>query len=140
VTRWAATLARWRRKAEALEIETYALYLASRDPRVPWPAKALAALTVAYALSPLDLIPDFIPILGQLDDLVLVPLGLALAIRLIPARLLAEHRAAAAAHRADGRPRSRVGALLVVLVWLLATVFLAWLLWPSARPLSEAWP
>src|SRR5262245_2143860 len=125
------TLSRWRERAAALESDTYALYLASRDPRVPWPAKAVAALTVAYALSPIDLIPDFIPVLGYLDDLVLVPMGLALAIRMIPASVLAEHRAEAARRFADRGPRSRVGAALVALVWLLAAIWLGRVLWRS---------
>src|SRR5262247_3736587 len=110
------TLSRWRERAAAPESDTYALYLASRDRRVPWPAKAVAALTVAYALSPIDLIPDFIPVLGYLDDLVLVPLGLALAIRLVPPPLLAEHRAEATRRFAQAGHRSAVGAGLVVLV------------------------
>jgi uncharacterized membrane protein YkvA (DUF1232 family) len=130
----ARTRARWRRLTGRLETDTYALYLASRDPRVPWPAKAIAALTVAYALSPIDLIPDFIPILGQVDDLVLVPLGLALAIRLVPAQVLAELRAEAARHLAHRPPRSRVGAALVVLVWALAAFWLSYTLWPDAKP------
>lgn len=127
-------LDRWRNKAGALKADTYALYLASRDPRVPWPAKALAALTVAYALSPIDLIPDFIPILGYLDDLLLVPLGLALAIRRVPPSLLAEHRAEAARQFARGGPRSRVGAVLVFLVWMLAAFWFGRALWPRGDP------
>jgi uncharacterized membrane protein YkvA (DUF1232 family) len=126
-------LSRWRERVGALEADTYALYLASRDPRVPWPAKALAAVTVAYALSPIDLIPDFIPVLGYLDDLVLVPLGLALAIRLVPPSVLAEHRAEAARRFAHGGPRNRAGAILVVLLWLLAAAWLAWVVWPPAN-------
>lgn len=122
-------LGRWRKKVGALEADTYALYLASRDPRVPWPAKAIAALTVAYALSPIDLIPDFIPVLGYLDDLVLVPLGLTLAIQLVPPSVLAEHRAEAARRFAHEGPRSRVGGVLVVLVWLLAAAWLARVAW-----------
>jgi uncharacterized membrane protein YkvA (DUF1232 family) len=121
----AGVLAALRRKVQALEADTYALYLAARDPRVPWPAKAVAALTVAYALSPIDLIPDFIPVIGYLDDLVLVPLGLALAIRLIPPALLAEHRAEAARRFAQGGPRSRIGAVFVVITWALAVAWLA---------------
>ena len=120
----------WRKRAAALRADTYALYLASRDPRVPWPAKAVAALTVAYALSPIDLIPDFIPVLGYLDDLLLVPLGMALAIRLIPPPLLAEHRAEAARRFAQSGPRSRVGAVFVVAVWAFGAVWLANALWP----------
>jgi len=80
-------------RAEALKREAHAVYLACKDPRVPWLPKAIAALAAAYALSPIDLIPDFIPVIGYLDDLVLVPLGLALAVRLIPAEILEEHRA-----------------------------------------------
>jgi uncharacterized membrane protein YkvA (DUF1232 family) len=123
-----------RDRVRALEADTFALYLASRDPRVPWPAKAVAALTVTYALSPIDLIPDFIPVLGYLDDLVIVPLGIALAIRLVPPAILAEHRAEAARRFAQGGPRSRLGAILVVLVWVLAIVWLARVLWPRHHP------
>src|SRR5262245_16849321 len=119
------TVASWRDKVAALKADTYALYLASGDPRVPWYAKAVAVLTVAYALSPIDLIPDFIPVLGYLDDLILVPLGLALAIRLVPPSVLAEHRAEAARRFAEGGPSSHVGAALVVLVWVVAAFWLA---------------
>ena len=80
-----------------LRDESYALYLASRDPRTPWYAKLLVAAVVAYAVSPIDLIPDFIPVLGQLDDLLLLPIGIALAIRLVPRAVLEEKRALAAA-------------------------------------------
>ena len=121
---------RWRERVAALRADTYALYLAARDPRVPWHAKAVAGVTVAYALSPIDLIPDFIPVLGVLDDLVLVPLGLTLAIRLIPPSLLAEHRAEAARRFAEGGPRSRLGGALVVLLWVVATLWCARILWP----------
>src|SRR3954462_1603537 len=96
-------LQRW---ARALKRDVLALYLAARDPRVPWYAKVVAACVAAYALSPIDLIPDFIPIIGYLDDLILVPLGIALAVRLIPPALLHEHREAAAARIAN-RPISR---------------------------------
>jgi len=127
-------LASLRARVRALEADTFALYLASRDPRVPWPAKAVAAITVAYALSPIDLIPDFIPVIGYLDDLVIVPLGIALAIRLVPPAILAEHRAAAAIRFAQGGPRSRVGLILVVATWALAVAWLARILWPRHRP------
>jgi uncharacterized membrane protein YkvA (DUF1232 family) len=97
-----------------------------RDPRVPWYAKAVGACVVAYALSPIDLIPDFIPVLGYLDDLVLVPLGLMLVLRLIPVDVLAEHRVAATA--IAERPASRAGALAVIGVWLMAVLLVAtWL-------------
>ena len=122
-------LARWRARVRALEADTYALYLASRDPRVPWYAKAMAGLTVAYAVSPIDLIPDFIPVLGYLDDLVLIPLGLALSIRMIPPALLAEHRAEAARRFAERGPRSRVVPIVVVVVWVMAALWLVRAFW-----------
>lgn len=118
-------IARLERWARALKRDVMALRSAARDPRVPWPAKALAAAVAAYALSPIDLIPDFIPVIGYLDDLVIVPLGLWLAIRLIPADVMAEHRAAAA-----DMPRafSRAGALAIVTLWLLGLALTAgWL-------------
>ncbi len=117
--------ASWRERARALRADSLALYLAARDPRVPWLAKGVALAVVAYALSPIDLIPDFIPVLGLLDDLLLLPLGIALAVRLIPVPLLDEHRAEAARRFAAGAPRSRVGAAIVVALWLLAFGWLA---------------
>ena len=105
-----------RQWARTLKRDVVALYLAARDRRVPWYAKVVAAWVAAYALSPIDLIPDFIPVLGYLDDVILVPLGIALAIRLIPPALLEEHRAAAAS-RAQ-RPISRVGAAVIIALWL----------------------
>ena len=95
-------LARLRTWAAGLKRDVLAIYFAARDPRVPWPAKLLAAAVAAYALSPIDLIPDFIPVLGYLDDLVIVPIGIMLVVRLIPPALMAEHRAHA--ERALGRP------------------------------------
>jgi uncharacterized membrane protein YkvA (DUF1232 family) len=104
-----------------------ALYIAARDPRVPWYAKAVAAGVAAYALSPIDLIPDFIPVLGYLDDVILVPLGIALAIRLIPPALFEEHRKAAA-ERIAKRPVSRIGAAAIIGIWLaLGVVGIFWL-------------
>ena len=113
---------RWRDRVRALKRDVVAIALAIRDPRVPWYAKAVGVCVVAYALSPIDLIPDFIPVLGLLDDLVLVPLGLLLVVKLIPADILAEHRAAAAA--VAGRPVSRAGAAVIVAIWLLAAALL----------------
>jgi uncharacterized membrane protein YkvA (DUF1232 family) len=113
----------WRDRVRSLKRDVVAIALAVRDPRVPWYAKAVGACIVAYALSPIDLIPDFVPVLGLLDDLVLVPLGLLLVVRLIPPDILAEHRAAAT-HVAD-RPVSLAGAAAVVAVWLLAAALLA---------------
>jgi uncharacterized membrane protein YkvA (DUF1232 family) len=111
--------------ARTLRGEVHALYLAGRDPRVPWCAKAVAALVAAYALSPIDLIPDFIPVLGYLDDVILVPLGILLAIRLIPPGILAEHRSAAA--RSQGRPVSAVAAGAIAAIWIGAAALSAWL-------------
>ena len=111
-------IARWRTTARHLEREVYALYLACRDPRTPWPAKALAAGIVAYAFSPIDLIPDFIPVLGYLDELVLLPLGVLLVRRLIPEPVMADCRERAREAFRQGRPVSRWGAAIVVGVWL----------------------
>ena len=104
--------------------------MAARDPRTPWYAKAFALLIAAYALSPIDLIPDFIPVLGYLDEVVLLPLAILLAVRLVPAEVMAEHRAAALA--AQREPVSRAGGALVVALWLLAAGALLWWLWPRA--------
>ncbi len=110
----------WKDRAAHLKAETYALYLAYRDPRVPWVAKALAAVVVGYAFSPIDLIPDFIPVLGYLDDLVLIPLGVALVLRLIPPEVMTECRARAQDALAAGKPVSRAAAVIIVALWLLA--------------------
>jgi uncharacterized membrane protein YkvA (DUF1232 family) len=118
------TLKDW---ASAIRRDVHALYLASRDPRVPWHAKALAICVAAYALSPIDLIPDFVPVLGYLDDVVIVPLGSMLAVRMIPEPLMAEHRAAAAL--VGLRPKSRAGAVVIVCIWIAAVLFTAWLAW-----------
>jgi uncharacterized membrane protein YkvA (DUF1232 family) len=117
------TPAVWQDRVRSLKRDVVAIALAVRDPRVPWYAKAVGVCVVAYALSPIDLIPDFVPVLGLLDDLVLVPLGLILVIRLIPADVLAEHRRAAAA--IAERPVSRAGAAAVVVIWVLAAALLA---------------
>lgn len=116
---------RLKRWARELKRDTLALYLASRDHRVPWCAKALAVLVVAYAFSPIDLIPDFVPILGYLDDLVLLPLGIWATIKLIPAEILAEHRKAADA--LVERPVSRIAAVVIVLIWVGLAVLTAWM-------------
>ncbi len=112
-----------RAKARALTRETMALYYAARDPRTPLAAKIIAGLVVAYALSPIDLIPDFIPVLGLLDELILLPLGIALALRLIPAQALADGRARAEATLA--RPKSYVAAVVIVLIWLAGAMLLS---------------
>lgn len=111
---------------ERIAIDAHAAWLAARDPRCPWYARAFGLLVAAYALSPIDLIPDFIPVLGLLDDALLIPAGLWLFVRMLPPGLFEEHRAAAAA--AALRPRSAAGILVVLLLWLLAALLL-WRLW-----------
>jgi uncharacterized membrane protein YkvA (DUF1232 family) len=106
-----------------IRIEAHAVWLAARDPRTPLPAKLLGLLIAAYALSPIDLIPDFIPVLGLVDDAILIPLGVWLFERLVPREVLTEHRATAEA--AAERPVSRWGILIVVAIWAAA----AWLVW-----------
>jgi uncharacterized membrane protein YkvA (DUF1232 family) len=127
---WRRLRERWKQRAHALRLEVYALWLAYRDPRVPWYAKAFAALVAAYALSPIDLIPDFIPFLGQLDDLLLVPLGVWLAVRIIPRPVLQDCRARAREAFDQGTIRPWVSVVLVAAVWLvlLALLFLLVLL------------
>lgn len=112
-------LARWKERAREFKVQVYALYLAYHDPRVPLHARILAACVVGYALSPIDLIPDVIPILGYLDDLVLVPLGIALVVKMIPADVLAECREKARETLQQGRPVNRVAAVVIVAIWLL---------------------
>lgn len=116
--------------ARGLKRDVVALWIAARDPRTPAAAKLAAALVAAYALSPIDLIPDFVPILGYLDDLILVPLGVALVLRMIPAALMTEFRAAAQAR--EGRPKSLAAALVILALWLVAAGVLglfAWRTW-----------
>ena len=112
------TFATWRRRAGALKLEVYALYLAYRDPRVPLHARLFAACVAAYAFSPIDLIPDFIPVLGYLDDLILVPLGVLLALKMIPAPVMAECRVKAQEALAQGKPVNKLAAAVIVLAWL----------------------
>jgi uncharacterized membrane protein YkvA (DUF1232 family) len=123
-------------EARRLQHEVYALYLACRDPRVPWYAKALAASIVAYAFSPIDLIPDFIPVLGHLDEIVLLPLGVLAVRALIPELVMAECRVRADAAFRGGKPVSRLGAAIILAIWLLlaagGVVLAGWLLWPAS--------
>lgn len=107
-----------KKRARHLKAETYALYLAARDPRTPWYAKLLVAGIVAYAFSPIDLIPDFVPVLGYLDDLIIVPLGIALALRLVPSPVLADCRAQAQTRLESSKPVSRVAAGVIIVIWL----------------------
>jgi uncharacterized membrane protein YkvA (DUF1232 family) len=110
--------ATWKDKAQLLKRETYAVYLACRDPRVPWYGRVLAACVVGYAFSPIDLIPDPVPVLGYLDDLVLIPLGIALVLKTIPAEVMAECRQKAAIAMAGGKPKNWIAAGIIVLVWI----------------------
>ena len=108
----------WEKRAKELKRETYALYLAYRDPRVPWYAKVVCACTVGYALSPIDLIPDFIPVLGYLDDLIIVPAGLALAIKLIPEEVMCECRSRAEVKMNQEGPKNYIAAAIIAAIWL----------------------
>ncbi|ARO29779.1 hypothetical protein NXC14_CH01823 [Rhizobium sp. NXC14] len=109
--------------AKSLKRDIVALWLAARDPRVPWYAKAVAGAVAAYALSPIDLIPDFVPVLGYVDDLVIVPLGILLATRLVPAEVMAALRQEAS--RRTGRPSGGAGLIFILVVWLACIIFLA---------------
>lgn len=118
-------------RAKALRTETYSLYLAARDPRTPWTARGLILLVVAYALSPIDLVPDFIPVLGYLDDLIIVPAGIALALRLIPTEVMTDAR-----DKVRLEPPGSLGtagAIVIALIWILA-IILAYL---AVRPLLK---
>ena len=118
----------WKRRARQLSAQTYALYLAYRDPRTPWYAKVFAALVVGYVFSPIDPIPDWIPVVGLLDEMVVVPIGVLLAAKMIPARVMEESREKAREVAEGEKPVRRVAAVVVVALWLLCValaVFLA---------------
>ena len=108
----------WKQRAGKLKAETYALFLAYRDRRTPWYARIWAACVVAYAFSPIDLIPDFIPVLGYLDDLILIPLGIALALKMIPPQVMADSRVKAQELLSQDRPRNWVAAAAILTIWL----------------------
>ncbi|MCQ8780809.1 YkvA family protein [Mangrovibrevibacter kandeliae] len=116
--------------ARAIKRDVVALWIAARDPRTPWLAKTAAAAVAAYALSPIDLIPDVIPILGYVDEAILLPLAIALIVRMIPADLMQAYRAAAAAR---SRPVSRWGMIAIVGVWLFAGLATLWWSWPFLK-------
>src|SRR5262245_9149289 len=117
--------------ARRLKREVVVLWVCTRHPRTPFVAKALAAALVAYALSPIDLIPDFIPVLGYLDELVILPLGVWLTLKLVPGDVLAECRPEADRRIEEWRaaPRSRLAAILIISLWVAALALLAWLAW-----------
>ena len=119
----------WKRRARELKTEVYALYLAYRDPRVPWFARVFAACVVAYAFSPIDLIPDPVPVLGYLDDLILIPLGVAIARRMIPGVVLEECRARAIEVMRAGKPVNWAAAVVIVAVWLALAALGVWWVW-----------
>lgn len=120
-------LAKLNQRAYHLKAQTFALYLAARDPRTPWYAKLLVAGIVAYAFSPIDLIPDFVPILGYLDDLILIPAGIALATRLVPDSVLADCRAQALEIFKNGKPVSHIAGVVIVVIWIaLAALCMVW--------------
>ena len=108
----------WKARARQLKTELFALYLAYKDPRTPWYARIFAAVVVGYAFSPIDLIPDPIPILGYLDDLLLLPLGVYLALKLIPTQVMEESREKATELVAQGKPVNKVAAAVIVLIWI----------------------
>lgn len=122
------SLSKLKVRANRLKVDTYGLYFAARDPRTPWYARLLVAGVVAYALSPVDLIPDFIPVVGYLDDLLLLPLGIALAVRLVPDGVLFDSRARAREVLETNQPTSRVAGIVIVSIWLAVAGLLAlWL-------------
>lgn len=118
-------LERLKARARALKNEAFAVYLAAKDPRTPWYAKALIFFVVAHTFSPIDLIPDFIPVLGYLDDLIITPGGLWLAVRLIPPEVLAEARATAATRSFDRR-LGYIGMAIIITVWIVILIWLAY--------------
>ena len=126
--------------ARSIKRDVVALWIAARDRRVPWYAKAAAAAVAAYALSPIDLIPDFIPVLGYLDDVIIVPLGIVLVVKIIPDPLMAEFREEA--QKRSERPTSRVAAAAIIALWIAAIALALWAFWPTPprrriRPFME---
>lgn len=130
-----SVLARLKQWARRIKQDVHALYLAARDPRTPWLPKVLAIAVAAYALSPIDLIPDFIPVLGYLDDVILLPIAIAFVVRLIPETVMDEHRAAAAT--AGERPISHAGLTVIVCIWIAAAALLLWLAWQRSSSIPQ---
>jgi uncharacterized membrane protein YkvA (DUF1232 family) len=126
----------WKTKAKQLRTEIVALYLASKHPGTPWYAKVLAALIIGYALSPIDLIPDFIPVIGYLDDLIIIPAGIALLVKIIPRDILEECRAKAQSDLSNRKPKNWVAAIIIVLIWLFAIYLTISLIRPLILPFS----
>jgi uncharacterized membrane protein YkvA (DUF1232 family) len=122
-------LSTFRQRARTIKRDTLALYLAARHPATPWYAKSLAIFIVGYALSPIDLIPDFIPVLGYLDDVILLPAAIILCVRLIPPHVLEDCRTQAAEIFAGSKPVSRIAAAIIVLVWVALLALAAVWIW-----------
>ena len=114
----------WKATAEKFEIETYALYLAYKDPRVPLRIKVVILLVIAYLLSPIDLIPDFIPVIGYLDDFLLITVGIPILLKMVPKEIIDEHRENAKTKFSEGMPKSKFAALIIVLIWVLAAIII----------------
>jgi uncharacterized membrane protein YkvA (DUF1232 family) len=129
--KWQTAMAfeNWKAKTRVLTRDVHALYLASKDRRVPWYARVIAIVVVAYAFSPIDLIPDPIPVLGYLDDLILIPLGIALMIKLIPAEVLQDCREKAESAMTAGKPKNWVAGAIIILIW--AAIFAFTFYWLS---------
>lgn len=121
---WKQQVRNWKQQVKRLKKETYVIYLACKDSRVPWYAKALAVVVVAYALSPIDLIPDVIPVLGYLDDLILVPLGIILVRWMIPPVVLADCRAQAETDVNQTTPKSQIAAVVIIAIWVLSGILI----------------
>ena len=121
-------LASVRKWARAVKLDVVALWIAARDPRVPWLAKIAAGAVAAYALSPIDLIPDFVPVLGYVDDVIIVPLGIVMAVRLVPEPLMREFRQEAIRRE---RPTSRVGMIAIAAIWVATAILIACFIWTS---------
>jgi len=124
--RKAALIAKLKNRARTIEREAYALYIAAQDQRLPWYAKAFLGLVLAHTFSPIDSIPDFIPVLGHLDDLIVTPLGIYLALRMVPPEVMVDARRRAEELMQQGRPVSRAGAIMVVAIWLVVAAAIAW--------------
>jgi len=129
---WGMDIRSWKTKAKLLRTEIVALYSASKHPGTPWYAKVLAVLIIGYALSPIDLIPDFIPVAGYLDDLIILPAGVALLIKIIPRDVLEECRAKAQSDASNKKSKKWVAGIIIVLIWLLAIYLILSLIWPLA--------
>jgi uncharacterized membrane protein YkvA (DUF1232 family) len=112
----------WKNKARVLKTEVYAIYLAYKDPRVPWYARIFAIFVVGYAFSPIDLIPDPIPFFGYLDDLILVPLGIALVLKMIPKDVMAEYREQTRVKMLQGKPVNRVASIVLIGIWVVLAI------------------